>query len=73
MLPALALTLTAPRPSACGSLPVRMTSVRAAPRKAPATCATMYAPAVEPSILRVANRAIVTAGLMWQPLMCPTA
>ena len=32
----------------------------------------MYVTAVVESILRVAKRAIVTAGLMWQPLMWPT-
>ena len=34
--------------------------------------ATMYPPAVLPSIWRVSSSEIVTAGLMWQPLMWPT-
>src|SRR5918995_5492348 len=71
-IPALALTSTAPSPRATGSLPVRMMSVSPAPMSAPASCAAMYPIAVVESIFRVASNAIVTAGLMWQPLMWPT-
>ena len=41
-LPALALTETAPRPRAAGSLPVRMMRVRPAPMNAPTSWAAMY-------------------------------
>ena len=71
--PALALTETAPRPSAAGSLPDRMMSVRPAPMNAPDELGADVADRRRRmSILRVASRAIVTAGLMWQPLMWPT-
>ena len=68
----MALTETAPRPSVAGSLPVQDDEGQGRADERADELGDDVAAGGRPSILRVASREIVTAGLMWQPLMWPT-